>query len=109
MQTHNGLRNSKYKITNQQELDMICTDEFKLSNEYDLSNNTIFIQTQKYGSGSITIDFQSVNIDKSVEFKFTYNKPKIGTTDMVCWYLVAIIPNTKLDGVNIDEWKSPLE
>lgn len=115
VQTHSGfndvLMNSKYKIINQQELDIFneLYKGFELSNKYDLSNNTIFIQTQVCGSGSISIDFKRVNIDKNVEFKFTSTSPEIGTMDMAYWYLVAIVPNTQLNGVNIDEWKSPID
>lgn len=115
MQTHGGFnditRNTKYKITNQEELEMFYTlyDGFELSKEYDLSKNTIFIQTEVYGSGSVNVKFDGVNINKRVKFYTTTNSPEIGTTDMAYWYLVAIIPNTKLKGIDIDEWKSPVD
>lgn len=115
MKTHSGfndtVRNTKYKITNQEELEMFYTlyKGFKLSKDYNLSNNTIFIQTQAYGSGSVSVDFKGVSINKEVEFKLSTKMPEIGTMDMAYWYLVAIVPNTKLNGVNVNEWKSPVD
>ncbi len=105
------IKNTKYRITNQEELEMFYTlyNGFTLSKNYDLSKNTIFIQTQTYGSGSISVDFKSVSIDKEIKFNVSTNSPEIGTMDMAYWYLVAIVPNTKLNGVNVNEWKSPLD
>lgn len=60
-------------------------------------------------SSSTVIDFKRVKVDEYVDFKFTSDSPKIGTMDMAYWYLVAIVPNSKLVGVKIDEWKSPID
>lgn len=115
MKTHSGfndtVRNTKYKITNQEELEMFYNlyKGFKLSKDYNLSNNTIFIQTQAFGSGSVSVDFKEVSINKEVEFKINTEIPEIGTMDMAYWYLVAIVPNTELKGVDVNEWKSPVD
>ena len=69
---------------------------FNLSKKYDLSQNTIFIQTQTYGSGSVSVDFKGVSIDKEVKFNVSINSPEIGTMEMAYWYLVAVVPNTNL-------------
>lgn len=116
MQTHDGfndtIQNTKYKITNKTELEMFYTlyNGFTLSKDYDLFKNTMFIQTQTLGSGSIKVDFKDVTIDKEIIFNISTSSPEIAVTDdMAYWYLVAIIPNTKLNGVNIEEWKSPID
>mgnify|MGYP000006630967 CR=1 FL=1 len=115
MKTHSGfndtVKNTKYRITHKDELKMFYTlyNGFKLSKDYDLSKNTIFIQTQAYGSGSISVDFKGVSINKEVKFNVSTNSPEIGTMDMAYWYLVAIVPNAKLNGVNVNEWKSPVD
>lgn len=115
MHTYNGfndiIKNTKYKITNQKELEMFYTlyNGFKLSKDYNLSKNTIFIQTQAHGSGSISVNFNGVSIDKEVKFDVSTDIPKICTMDMAYWYLVAIVPNTKLNGVNVNEWRSPID
>ena len=92
MKTHSGfnatVKNTKYRITHKDELKMFYTlyNGFKLSKDYDLSKNTIFIQTQAYGSGSISVDFKGVSINKEVKFNVSTNSPEIGTMDMAYWY-----------------------
>ena len=93
------LSNTMYKITNEDELEMFYTlyDGFYLSkDDYDLSQNTIFIEPRIYGSGSISVDFKGVSINEKVNFEVRENRPSVGTCDVAFWYLVAIIPNTKL-------------
>lgn len=116
LKTHAGFNesfmNSKFKITSKQEFDTFQSlyGGFELSNQYDLSRNTIFIQTESCGSGSINIKFKKVKITKDdVEFIYSSNNPQTGTMDMAYWYFVAIIPNTKLEGINIENWKSPID
>lgn len=116
IKTHGGFNdvvwNTMYKITNEDELEMFYKlyDGFYLSKDnYDLSKNTIFIETLEYGSGSVSVDFKGVSINKNVKFKVSTDRPEIGTCDMAYWYLVAIIPNTKLNGVNVTAWKSPID
>ncbi len=115
VQTHSGfndtIKSNQYKITTKEELEKFFElyEGFELSKEYDLSNNTIFIQTQVEGSGSIDVKFDGVNINKKVEFDINIVAPEIGTADMAYWYLVAIIPNNELNGVDVSDWKSPIE
>lgn len=115
IKTYNGfnykIKNNKYKITSKEELNKFCNlyTGFELSDEYDLSKNSIFIQTQACSSGSTSIDFTDVTIDKTVEFVTKTNTPdEVGISNMAYWYLVAIIPNSELSKVNTDEWKSPI-
>lgn len=106
------LSNTMYKITNEDELEMFYKlyDGFSLSkDDYDLSQNTIFIEPRIYGSGSISVDFKGVSINEKVNFEVRENRPSVGTCDVAFWYLVAIIPNTKLNGVDVTEWKSPID
>ena len=115
VQTHSGfndtIKSNQYKITTKEELEKFFElyEGFELSKEYDLSNNTIFIQTQVEGSGSIEVKFDGVNINKKVEFDINIVTPQIGTADMAYWYLVAVIPNSELNGVDVSDWKSPIE
>lgn len=101
---------ANYKITNEEELETFyALYRHVLPRDYDLSNNTIFVQTQSCTSGSVKVDFKRVNINRKLKFKVSTESPMMGTDDMAFWYLVAIIPNTKLNNVNVDEWKSPVD
>lgn len=82
---------------------------FKLSKEYNLENNTMFIQTEVYGTSGMGGEFSKVNIDKEVEFVITSDEgTETGITVVTYVYFVAIIPNTTLNGVNTNQWKSPI-
>lgn len=108
---NNIVENTKYRITNEVELDMfhILHNGFNLSKKYDLSKNTIFIQTQIHSAGNIIVDFNGVSINKEVKFNINTKRPKAVEPLMAYWYLVAVVPNTKLNDVNINEWKSPID
>ncbi len=113
LQTHeyfSGISDGKYYINSSDELkkfyslysDKISIDEDKLS------GNTFFIETIQVGSGSISISLSDVNLNnKKVNFVIDKNTPENGTDDMAFWYLVAIIPNNMLKGIDISEWNRP--
>ncbi len=115
LKSHSGFNDALYNdmfiITSQEALDVFCTlyKGFKISNHYDLSQNTMFVETLAFGSGSIRVNFNEVRINKNVEFIVKVDYPEMGTADMAYWYLVAIVPNEKLKGVNVDTWKSPID
>ena len=101
----------KYRINSNDELDAFCKmyGGFKLKNNYDLTKNTIFIETDVCGSGSVKCELEKVSIKEKVEFGIKIDNPKNGgTMDIAYWYFVAIIPNEKLQGVNIDDWVTPI-
>ena len=81
----------------------------KISIEEDkLSSNTFFIKTIQVGSGSISISLSDVNLDNNkINFIVDKNVPEVGTDDMALWYLVAIIPNNMLEGIDISDWCKP--
>lgn len=113
LQTHqysNNNPNNKYYINSIDELNQfysVYTNKLNINIDY-LKDNSIFIETMQVSSGSITIKLLDVNFENSkVNFVIDKNIPEIGTDDMAFWYLVAIIPNDKLQGLNLKEWKRP--
>ena len=112
IQTHNyfNLRSyaDKYYIENEEDLERfaaVFTDEL---NEYrdKLDGNTMFVQLIQKNSGSIQVELKDVNFDNNkVNFVVKTIDPKgAGTDDMALWYLVAIIPNTELEGLDLTDW-----
>lgn len=97
----------KYIIQSEYELNKfysIYSRELNVDTSY-LKDNSIFIQVKQLGSGSTKIKLKDVTLDNNkVNFITDINSPQTGTTDMACWYLVAIIPNQKLTNINTNEW-----
>lgn len=100
--------NIGYKIVSDEELNVFSSmfKGFELSKEYDLSENTIFIELET-DSGDSVIDINDVKVDKIVYFDIAKKSGK--TEDIAYWYLIAIIPNDMLEGVNTNSWKLPTE
>ena len=77
-------------------------------NKDDLKNNTVFVKVMEVTSGSDEMKLDDVTFtDNIVNFSISVDGPEIGTADMACWYLVAIIPNQKLKGIKYDGWVKP--
>lgn len=116
LQTHeyfsDAPNTNKYFIDSENELNKfysIYSDELAINKDY-LKNNSIFIQVEQVGSGSIQIKLSSVEFDNNtVNFIIDKNYPEIGTMDMAFWYLVAIIPNNQLNNLNLSNWSKPSE
>lgn len=102
----------KYFINSETELNKfysIYSDQLSINKDY-LKNNSIFIQVEQVGSGSIQMALSSVTFDNNtVNFIIDKNYPEIGTADMALWYFVAIIPNNKLNNLNLNNWSIPSE
>lgn len=100
-----------YKITNEEELNTFkeLYQGFETDKKIELKDHTVFIQTVERGSGSDSITFEDVVIDSKLTFKYSVDAPEVSTADMAYWYLVAIVPNSNLEGVNTDNWKSPID
>jgi len=109
-----GNRNyiNKYYINSEDELNKfysLYSKNVNINKEY-LNNNSIFIQVQMVGSGSIRMKLSSVTFDNNnVNFIIERNAPQIGTCDMACWYLVAVIPNNQLNNLKLEGWSKPSE
>ena len=102
---------TKYYIDSQKELNNFYTlyEDFEKMNinKDTFSNNKIFIQVIQENSGDINIDLIDVIFDNKA-INFVVQREGLGVTDdMACWYLVAIIPNEKLDGIKFNEWIKP--
>ena len=101
---------NKFYIDSEEELEefySLFSDTLNIDKTY-LKDNTIFIQVKQVGSGSIKMKLEDVTFDNNtVNFSITEDIPEMGTDDMACWYLVAIIPNHKLQGIKFDEWIKP--
>ncbi len=103
---------NKYFIDSEQELNnfySIYSNMLNINKDY-LNDNSIFIQVKQVESGSVKLKLSSVSFDNNtVNFIIDENLPEIGTMDMAFWYFVAIIPNEKLNNLNIDNWRKPTE
>lgn len=103
---------NKYFINSETELNKfysIYSDTLDINKDY-LKSNSIFIQVNQVGSGSIQMNLSSITFDNNtVNFIIDKNFPEIGTMDMAFWYLVAIIPNNQLNNLNLSNWSKPSE
>lgn len=103
---------NKYFINSENELNKfysIYSDKLDIDKNY-LKNNSIFIQVEEVGSGSVQMKLSSVSFDNNtVNFIIDQNSPEIGTMDMAFWYFVAIIPNAQLNNLNLSNWSKPSE
>ncbi len=103
---------NKYFIDSEDELNnfySIFSDELDLNKDY-LNDNSVFIQVEKVSSGSIKVHLSSVTFDdNTVNFVVDKDYPQVGTADIGFWYLVAIIPNNKLNNLNLSDWSKPSE
>ena len=115
LQTHeyfNYLHNiqNKYYIDSEKELDIfysLFSDAIKIDKNY-FKENTVFVHVIEVGSGSDRIKLKDVNFkNNTVNFSTKVDITEVGTADMACWYLVAIIPNSKLDGISYEGWSKP--
>lgn len=104
------INNGKYYINSLEELNnfySLYSDILNINVNY-LNDNSLFINTIEVSSGSISIKLRDVNLDNNkVNFVINREVPEVGTDDMAFWYLVAIIPNDMLNGVNISDWNKP--
>lgn len=116
LQTHEYFSDApnvdKYFIDSENELNKfysIYSDKLDINKDY-LKNNSIFIQVKQVSSGSIQMKLSSVSLDNNtVNFIIDRNSSQIGTDDMAFWYFVAIIPNNKLNNLNLNNWSKPSE
>ena len=98
---------NKYIIENEGDLEKFTTIfSDKLDSYRDkLNDNTIFVQLVKKGSGSIKLEVKNVDFaNDKVNFVINETNPGVGTADMALWYLVAVIPNSQLDGLDLSDW-----
>jgi len=116
LQTHEYFSNlpstNKYFINSETELEKfydIYSNKLDINMEY-LKSNSMFIQVEQVGSGSIQMKLADVTFDNgTVNFIVNKSSPEIGTADMAFWYLVAIIPNNKLNDLDLSNWSKPSE
>ncbi len=86
-----------------------------LKEHANIDNNTfkdytLFIQVKGVSSGSIKIEFKEVSFkNNAIVFETDMNRPEVGTNDMATWYLIALIPNDKLKGIDTKEWSLPTQ
>ena len=86
-----------------------------LKEQVNIDNNTfkdytLFIQVNVVSSGSIKIEFKDVSFkDNAIVFETDMNRPQFGTADMATWYLIALIPNDKLKGIDTKGWSVPTQ
>lgn len=103
---------SRYIIDNEDELDAfykVYSNEINVDRNL-LTNNIIFVDVREVSSGSISMKLTSVSlINNRVKFNVKMVTPEIGTADMACWYLIAIIPKDEIEGFNLDDWNRASE
>lgn len=107
----------KYKIDSIEELNTFyslysnklsaSSSKINIDKNY-LKKNTIFIMVEQKNSGSIKLKLSSVTFDNNkVNFNIKRETPQIVTEDMSFWYIVALVPNTKLKNINTNDWINP--
>lgn len=78
----------------------------------------MFVQVGLIGSGQIDLELTYVNIGSNLEFNIEKKYPfpertdssqYVLTADTKYWFLTAIVPKVNLIGVNLDDWKSPID
>ena len=102
--------NLKYMINSEEELEIFYkyySKELKqLKGKFD--GYTLFVELSAQGSGSTELKINEISFEnKTVEFIIEKNVPGIGTTDMAYWFLVGIIPNEQLEGIDTSNWQIP--
>ncbi len=101
---------NSFYIDSEEELEKfysLLSKDLNIDKKY-LEDSTIFVQVKQVGSGSISIKLKDVSFDNNtINFSISENIPEVGTADMACWYLVAIVPNDMLQGINYDGWIKP--
>lgn len=103
--------NNKFKITSKEEIRAFneIYQGAKINNTYDFSNTTVFIQTQVLSTGAAKIKINDFIINDTVKFDYETDVPKGNTTqEMAYWYLIAVVPNTKLVSAETGDWISPM-
>lgn len=99
-----------FQINSEKELNIFMNaTEIKLNiPKTNFQDYTIFIQRSIEGSGSNKLKIFSVSFkNNTLNFNIKRKIPKIGTADMAYWYLIAIIPNKKLENLNLENWQKP--
>lgn len=107
---YRSIYNTQYKITNEEELEMFYElyDEFEFEKQCDFDKSTLFVETCTYDE-SVDWYFKNVNINEKVEFDIETNEPEYSLDAFSYYFNVATIPNNMLEGVNTDDWRSPID
>ena len=114
IQTHeyySDLEQTKYVIDSKDELEVFESKfEGKLKlDKTNFSKNKVFIQIEEASSSGIKKEIADAIVDDNIVFVIKSESEGSMTDDMALWYYVAIIPNSKLDGVNYDDYYKPSE
>ena len=73
-----------------------------------LGDNTIFVELFEESSGGIELNFKAIDFkDNKISFVIEREVPEVSTTDMAYWFIVAVIPNKELQGMNLSDWYTP--
>lgn len=102
---------NKYVINSLEELNdfySIYKEDLNINKDY-LKDNSIFIQVEGAVSSNNKVKLNSISFENN---KINFNIEKssgngIGLTVMSNWYLIAVIPNYKLENINLDDWSKP--
>ena len=112
IQTHeyyDDLEQTKYVIDSKDEL-KVFESKFKGKLKLDktnFDNNKVFIQVEEVSSSGIQKEIADVILEDNIIFVIKTDAKGTMTDDMALWYYVAIIPNSKLDSVNYDDYYKP--
>lgn len=83
--------------------------DLKINPKY-VVGNTVFVQLKTYGVLRDSVKIKEVSLDNNrVEIVEDRDETEVGLTVQSPWYLVAIVPDNKLEGVNLDDWVKPSE
>lgn len=111
-QTHEYFEtnNLKYYIDSEKELETfykLYSNQLNVNKEY-LKDNTILIELKPVGNSSTSVKLTDVQVNNNeIDFITEIKTSEVGTEDMALWYLVAIIPNDKVNNNNLKNWEKP--
>ena len=79
-----------------------------LDEKINYKKKTLFVQTHSINASGVKMKLDKVVVkEKKLEFKIDEDDTNITPTEVVTWYFVAVIPNDKLEGLNLNNWTSP--
>ncbi len=108
----NEIKYDKLYINNVSELNTFSGYFTNDLNQYEneLSDKSLFVQVVQKEPGGARIIYDGVSLDNNkLSFLYQVYEPDTGTNNMEYYYLIALIPNEDLNGIDISEWRLPSE
>ncbi len=73
-----------------------------------LNKVSLFVLVKYESSGSNKIKLEGVTFENNkLDIVYEELSQEIGTDDIATWYLVVLIPNDRLEGLDLSNWEKP--